>query len=85
MEKKSRERDRQRAAGCVGKWDEKDAQPAAQAAAHANLWLVSSIAEAAAAAWQDRRRSSSGRPATRRWRRRGSRTRAGGPHPPPSP
>lgn len=74
MEKESRERDRQRAAGCVGKWDEEDAQPAAQAAAHANLCLVSSIA-ATAAAWQVRRRRSSGRPAlgkerkqnTRRW------------------
>jgi hypothetical protein len=40
VEEESRERGRRRAAGCVGKWDEEDAQPAAQAAAHATLCLL---------------------------------------------
>ena len=40
MEEESRERGWRRAAGCVGKRDEEDAQTAAQAAAHATLCLL---------------------------------------------
>jgi len=40
VDEEIRERGRRRAAGCVGKWDEEYAQPAAQAAAHATLCLL---------------------------------------------